>query len=63
MLRASEGGAEQVPLFAAPDLPAALRTLREAGCRVLGLETDAAQPFAQALADALAWFKEHGYLG
>jgi RNA methyltransferase, TrmH family len=54
VLRVSEGGAEHVPLFAAPALPDALRILREAGCRVLGLETDAAQPFAQALEDGLA---------
>ncbi len=54
VLRVSEGGAELVPLFAAPDLPAALRTLREARCRVLGLETDGSLPLAAAIADGLA---------
>jgi RNA methyltransferase, TrmH family len=54
VLRVSEGGAELAPLFAAPVLPAALRTLREAGCRVLGLETDADLHLDDALADGLA---------
>lgn len=53
VLRVSEGGAEHLPLFAAPRLPAALHTLREAGCRVLGLETDAAQSLADAVAAGL----------
>ena len=53
VLRVSEGGAELVPLFGAPDLPAALRTLREGRCRVLGLETDGALPLAAAIADGL----------
>jgi len=53
VLRVSEGGAEHVPLFAAPRLPEALAALREAGCRVLGLETDAAQTLADAVVDGL----------
>jgi TrmH RNA methyltransferase len=53
VLRVSEGGAEWVPLFAAPALPDALRALREAGCRVLGLETDGSLRLADALADGL----------
>lgn len=50
VLRVSEGGVEHVPLVAAPQLAPALRTLREAGCRVLGLETDAAESLADAVA-------------
>lgn len=53
VLRVSEGGAELLPLFAAASLPVALRTLREAGCRVLGLETDAAQSLDDAVAAGL----------
>jgi RNA methyltransferase, TrmH family len=53
VLRVSEGGAEHVALFAAPRLPEALGALRQAGCRILGLETDAAQPLADAVAGGL----------
>jgi TrmH RNA methyltransferase len=53
VLRVSEGGAELVPLFGVPDLPDGLRALREAGCRVLGLETDGSLRLADAVIDGL----------
>lgn len=40
VLRVAEGGAEWVPLFAAPKLPSALIDLHQAGLGVIGLETD-----------------------
>jgi TrmH RNA methyltransferase len=53
VLRVAEGGAEHVPLLAAPALPAALQVLRGAGCRVLGLETDGALVLGEAVAQGL----------
>ena len=49
--RVAEGGAEHVRFFAAPELPTALRTLAQAGFRVIGLETDGGRPLEEALAD------------
>ena len=43
--------AEHVRFFAAPELPTALRTLAQAGFRVIGLETDGGRPLEEALAD------------
>jgi TrmH RNA methyltransferase len=48
VLRVAEGGAEYVPLHAAPDLAGTLRGLRAGGLPVLGLETDAPAPLEAA---------------
>ncbi|MEE8436194.1 MAG: RNA methyltransferase [bacterium] len=49
--RVAEGGAEHVRFFAAPEFPTALRTLGQAGFRVIGLETDGGRPLEEALAN------------
>ena len=49
--RVAEGGAEHVRFFAAPEFPAALRALVQAGFRVIGLETDGGRPLEEALAN------------
>jgi TrmH RNA methyltransferase len=51
MLRVSEGGAEHLQLYGAPDLGAALTTLK-ANVPILGLETDARRPLAEAPREA-----------
>jgi TrmH RNA methyltransferase len=53
VIRVAEGGAEHLPLFAAPDLGGALGLLREAGRPVIGLETDTPGTLAAALAERL----------
>ncbi len=53
VLRVAEGGAEHTPLVGAAQLPETLGVLREAGCRVLGLETDGAGTLSAAVGQGL----------
>jgi TrmH RNA methyltransferase len=46
-LRVAEGGAEHVPVVHVPDLPAALRALRDAGCGIVGADAAARMPLSE----------------
>ena len=54
VLRVAEGGAEWVPLFAAPNLPVALADLMEAGFGVIGLETDSRATLSDVMGSGMA---------
>lgn len=52
--RVAEGGAEMVPLYAAPELPTALGDLKQAGFAVIGLETDVEEDWWRAVENGAA---------